>query len=171
MFAKRSADVPHEVRFDADIYDDRSQPVADASVLLYAGPSVVRMDPDPAAHGQYTATIDGIQTEAVVARVCAERQGVLLGERTITASLPLPRTEMAHVELDADFLERLADRLGAEYVHVSDLGNSVANRFQGTSKVRRLQDVVGVWQRWPLLVGLCALLSVMWFIRRAAGLA
>ena len=117
----------------------------------------------------FSADIHGVRAEALVARVSAERNGRFLGERVVTATLPLPRTEMANVALDAAFLKELATETGGEYRHVSELGE-VADAFESVSTVRRVQETHSAWPRWPVFLTLCAVLSALWFARRTVGL-
>ncbi len=169
VFAARDAEDPNTVTVDALVYDEGFRRVADASVLLTVGAKGETLRMDPTVDGRFSADIHGVRAEALVARVSAERNGRFLGERVVTATLPLPRTEMANVALDAAFLKELATETGGEYRHVSELGE-VADAFESMSTVRRVQETHSAWPRWPVFLTLCAVLSTLWFARRTVGL-
>jgi len=168
LFAKRDADEPRKVRFDAYVYDNRFDLVADANVLLDIGGNVVRMD--EAGKGQYTVQIDNVVEEAVVARAEAEVDGYFLGQKTLAATLPLPRSEMDDVELDRVFLRSLAERISAQYFDAEALDEDAAGMFAAAVRSVTKGAATPVWPNWPLLLALCALLSALWFIRRSLGL-
>lgn len=168
LFVARTADDPRRVAFSAYVLDEAFQPVHQANVLLTVRDHVVGMT--PVGQGRYRAEIEQGLSESVVATVQAESNGVFLGERTIATSLPPVRDEMSHVALDEGFLKALASRLGAEYVHIDDLDDRAADAFVARRQVGSTQTVGSTWPRWPLLLTLCLLLSVTWFLRRAIGL-
>ena len=168
LFVERTAEDPRRVAFSAYVLDEAFQPVDQANVLLTVRDHVVSMK--PVGQGCYRAEIDQGLSESVVATAQAESNGVFLGERTIATGLPPVRDEMSHVALDEGFLEALASRLGARYVHIDDLDDRAADAFVARRQVGSAQTVGSAWPRWPLLLTLCLLLSANWFLRRAIGL-
>ena len=167
LFASRPPDDPFAVAFDAQVYDQSWKPVQAATVLLEVAGQTIRMEENAA--GRYSAQLANIRDESVVAHVQAEKASVFLGEKTITAALACPEGEMDHVELDRNFLVNLAKRVGGEYIDEGDLDNSTGDVFQAFSKTTAL-GAHSAWHNWPLLIGLCVLLSTLWFVRRALGL-
>jgi hypothetical protein len=108
--------------------------------------------------------------QSVVATAQAERNGTFLGERTIAANLPPIRDEMSETDLDEPFLKALAQRLGAKYLHIDDVDSQIARAFTAKQQIGATQEVTSAWPRWPLLLLLCLLLSIKWFLRRSIGL-
>lgn len=168
LFVERSAEEPRAVVFDAYVYDEDYSRVPDANVLLHFEDGVIRMDQKEKGH--YAARVENVLNEAVVAHCEAELNGVFLGHRALAANLPLPRTEMDSVELDREFLQDLAHRMGGQYLDAADVDRGTADMFAATSKAAE-SHMASIWACWPLLMILCALLSVSWFLRRSVGLA
>ena len=168
LFVEREADDPRRAAFSAYVTDKDFKPVSEASVLLSVGDQAVTME--PAGEGRYTAELDLGPAESVVATAQAELNGTFLGERTIAANLPPVRDEMSETDLDEPFLKALAQRLGAKYLHIDDVDNKIARTFTAKQQIGTTQEVTSAWPRWPLLLLLCLLLSIKWFLRRSIGL-
>jgi hypothetical protein len=137
-------------------------------MFLSAGNQVVTME--PAGEGRYTAELDLGPAESVVAVAQAERNGTFLGERTFAAHLPPIQDEMSETDLDEPFLKALAQRLGARYLHIDGLDGQIAKTFTARQQVGTTKKVTSAWPRWPLLLLLCVILSIKWFLRRSIGL-
>jgi len=168
LFVERSGEESGTVVFNAYVVDKAFQPATGANVLLTVGERVVSME--PTAPGYYRATMDQGLAQSVVATAQAELNGMFLGERTLAASLPPVRDEMSCVDLDEHFLRLLSERVGARYVHIDNLDKDAGKVFVPKRQVGVTETVTSVWPRWSVLVILCLLLSVGWFIRRAIGL-
>ncbi len=168
LFVERSGEEPRTAVFSAYVVDKAFQPATGANVLLTAGERVVSME--PTAPGYYRATMDLGPAQSVVATAQAELNGMFLGERTLAASLPPVRDEMSCVDLDEPFLRSLARQVGARYVHIDNLDKDAGKVFVPKRQVGVTETVTSIWPRWSVLVILCLLLSVGWFIRRAIGL-
>jgi hypothetical protein len=125
---------------------------------------------EPVGRGYYRTTLDWGPAQSVVATVQAESNGAFLGERTIAANLPPLRDEMSRVDLDEPFLQALARRTGARYLHLDEIDRKTAGVFVPKHQVGVTETVSSLWPKWPVLILLCLLLSVGWFIRRAIGL-
>jgi len=168
LFVERAVGDAKRAAFNAYVTDKDFKPVSEASVLLSVGDRAATME--PAGEGRYTAELDLGPAESVVATAQAERNGTFLGERTIAANLPPIRDEMSETDLDGPFLKALAQRLGAKYFHIDDVDNEIARTFTAKQQVGATQEVTSAWPRWPLLLLLCLLLSIKWFLRRSIGL-
>jgi len=168
LFAERSTGDPRRAAFNAYVTDKNFEPVSEANVLLSAGNQVVTME--PAGEGRYTAELDLGPAESVVAVAQAERNGTFLGERTFAAHLPPIQDEMSETDLDEPFLKALAQRLGARYLHIDGLDGQIAKTFTARQQVGTTKKVTSAWPRWPLLLLLCVILSIKWFLRRSIGL-
>jgi len=158
----------NKVKFDAYVYDKAFAPVTGANVLLSIGDEVLGMD--QVARGHYAAEVENIKDQSIVATAQAEGNGTFLGEKTIAVNLPPTQTEMANVELDEKFLQALAKRLKGKYFYVGDIDGNVTQMFEVQTRVGSSTRMTSVWPTWPLLLVLCLLLSVSWFLRRAVGL-
>jgi len=168
LFAERAADAPRRVTFNAYVADRMFHPVAGANVLLTVSDRTVSME--PTGRGYYRTTLDWGPAQSVVATVQAESNGSFLGERTIAANLPPLRDEMSCVDLDEPFLQALAKRTGARYLHIDEIDRKTAEVFVPKHQVGVSETVNSIWPKWPVLLLLCLLLSAGWFVRRAIGL-
>ncbi len=168
LFAERAGKEAETVRFDAFVCDRDFYPVADATVLLDTGSEILSMS--QVSEGHYEAESQGIFEQSVVASVQAEKEGIFLGEKTIALNLPAVRSEMDNVELDTKFLRALTKRIGGDYLDVDEIDGDLPDRFASKSRVQSLTEMVSIWPRWDLLVGLCVLLSINWFARRVMGM-
>lgn len=168
LFVERAADNPQQAVFSAYVLDKEFRPVERANVLLAVGDRVIAMKPLGA--GSYRAESHQGYWQSVVATVQAESGGVFLGERTIAANLPPIEDEMSDVQLDEPFLRELARQVGGRYVHIDELDDRVAEAFVPRQQVGTTESIASIWPRWSLLLALCVLLSINWFLRRAIGL-
>ncbi len=123
-----------------------------------------------ASPGYYAAEVENAADQSIVATAQAEINGTFLGEKTIAVNLPPVRTEMAEAELDEEFLAALAKKLNGRYVHVDDLTKDAAQMFQAQVQIGSQIRMTSVWPTWALLLPLCLLLSISWYLRRAIGL-
>jgi len=167
LLAQRPRLAPGNIVFDAYVHDEDYSRVPDASVLLHFHDQVIRMAQQEDGH--YTARFENVLHEAVLARCEAQKSGRFLGEKTLTANLPVPRTEMDRVELDRRFLQKLALRMGGTYFDAEEVDSGLADMFPATTKTVQ-NSMVSAWACWPLLVALCGVLSINWFLRRSIGL-
>ncbi len=168
LFVERANSQTNKVRFSAYVCDKSFTPVSGTNVLLNVGDYFLSMN--DIGGGYYVAEIDDYEGEAIVATVQAELNGLFLGERSVTVNLPVVRTEMDNVESDPMFLRALAKRVGAKYFDIDNLDENAAKMFEGTTKVGSSTYLTSVWPRWSLLLVLCLILGVNWFVRRAVGL-
>jgi hypothetical protein len=181
LFAERTATDPRRILFSAYVVKGDFEPVEDGNVLLSVGRQVRDPQRDesrsgtllamsPAGEGWYTKEVDLGTCESIVATAQAEAHGVFLGERIMAVNLPSLPDEMSETDFDGAFLRALAQRLGARYVHVDDLGGDAAKIFAARRQAGTVQQIRSLWPNWPLLLILCLLLSAQWFVRRSIGL-
>jgi hypothetical protein len=168
LFAERPADRIDKVKFSAYVCDKSFEPVTGANVLLNVAEEVSSMN--ELGGGYYAAEIDDTKDQTIIATAQAEINGIFLGEKTIAANLPPVRTEMADVEFDENFLRTLAKRLNAAYLYADDMDENVAQTFKAQTRTSGSRRMASIWPNWLLLLVLCTLLSVNWFLRRAVGL-
>ena len=168
LFAKRLPDNTEKIRFDAYIYDRQFSLVAGATTLLEVAGEFFTME--EADKGHYFTELENNSDEAIIATAEAQIGGLFLGRKTLAVNLPLPKGEMDRVELDRDFLRKLAEKTGASYLDAGEIDEKTAEVFDAVTVTKKVTHMRSAWQRWPLLIGLCALLSAIWFIRRAKGL-
>jgi len=168
LFAQRLPNEMNNIKFDAYVYDKSFAPVSGATVLLNFTDKVIHMD--QVGQGHYAAKILNNTDEAIIATAQAQIDSVFLGEKTIAVNLPTVRIEMANIELDSKFLKELANKLGCKYFDIDDIDEDLAKMFEATTKTSSVNRMSSVWPRWSLLLSLCLLLSVTWFIRRSIGL-
>jgi hypothetical protein len=168
LFAQRVGEEADKVRFSAYVCDKSFAPVSGANVLLNVKGRALSMN--QTSPGYYAAEIENARDQSIVATAQAEINGVFLGEKTIAVNLPPAQTEMAETEPDEKFLAALAKRLNGKYVHVEDLKEDSAQMFQAQVQTGSEIRMTSVWPTWLLLLPLCLLLSISWYLRRAIGL-
>ena len=168
LFAERMADQVDKVKFDAYVCDESFKPVAGANVLLSLGDTVLSMA--QIERGHYVVNVEGILDQSIIATAQAEKNGVFLGERTIAVNLPPAKIEMSNVELDEAFLQLLTKKLNGKYFHIDELDENITQMFEAETQIGSSRRMTRIWPSWPLLLVLCVLLSVSWFLRRAIGL-
>lgn len=168
LFAKRLSDNSNKIRFDAYIYDKGFSLVSDATVLLEVGDEILQMG--QVDKGHYVSEVENLRDEAVIATAEARLDGVHLGSKTLVVNLPLPVGELDRTELDREFLVELAGKYRADYFDADQVDKYTADVFEVETATKTISNMKSVWQRWPLLVALCMVLSVIWFTRRAKGL-
>jgi hypothetical protein len=168
LFAQRVGEESDRVRFSAYVCDKSFAPVSGANVLLNVKGQALSMN--QASPGYYAAEIENAGDQSIVATAQAEINGVFLGEKTIAVNLPPVQTEMAETEIDEEFLVALAKRLNGKYVHVEDLAKDSAQMFQAQVQIGSKTRMTSAWPTWLLLLPLCLLLSISWYVRRAIGL-
>jgi hypothetical protein len=168
LFAQRVGEESDRVRFSAYVCDKSFAPVSGANVLLNVKGQALSMN--QASPGYYAAEIENAGDQSIVATAQAEINGVFLGEKTIAVNLPPVQTEMADTEIDEEFLVALAKRLNGKYVHVEDLAKDSAQMFQAQVQIGSETRMTSAWPTWLLLLPLCLLLSISWYVRRAIGL-
>jgi len=168
LFAERPTDQTNKVKFNAYVCDKSFVPVTGANVLLSIAEEVSSMN--ELGGGYYVTEIEDTKDRTIVATAQAEINGIFLGEKTIAVNLPPVQTEMANVELDEKFLRTLAERLNAEYLYADDIDENVTQTFEAQTRTYSSRRMTSIWPNWLLLLVLCTLLSVNWFLRRAIGL-
>ncbi|HQO33220.1 MAG TPA: hypothetical protein PLG59_01065 [bacterium] len=168
LFAERNPEKPQNVEFSAFVYDSQFLPVDQATVLLELDGEAYRMD--PAQDGRYRVAVSDVREEAVLAHVEAERAGTFLGEDTLATHLPFPTLEMDRIKRDREFLQKLAKKIGATYMDVSEVDSQILKMFPAKREVVRQSTVTSVWRRWSLFFVLCGILTTAWVIRRGIGL-
>jgi hypothetical protein len=168
LFAERTDEQTHKIKFEAYVCDKSFAPVASANVLLSIGDEVLSMN--QVEQGYYVTEIEDIKDQVIVATTQAEINGMFLGEKTVAVNLQLPKNEMTNIELDERFLQALAKKLNAKYFYADDISKNTAQMYEAKSRVGSSRQMTSVWPNWVLLLVLCMLLSVSWFLRRATGL-
>ena len=168
LFVERAADDPRRLAFTAYVVDKTFQPVTGANVLLTVRDAVVSME--PTGTGYYRTALDWGPGQSVIAGAQAEVNGAFLGERTVATNLPAVRDEMSCVDLDEPFLQALASQVSGRYLHIDEIDGRTARLFVPKHQVGVTETVSSIWPRWPVLVALCVMPSVGWFIRRGIGL-
>ena len=168
LFAERIEGQTEKVRFQAYVCDESFKPVVGANVLLSIADEVLSMD--DRGQGFYMAQIKDSHGQSTVATAQAEINGVFLGETTVAVELPPVRAEMTNTDLDEQFLQALAGKVNGKYYHVDDVEDNVAQIFEARAGVVGSRRMTSIWPNWFLLVVLCIMLSLSWFLRRSIGL-
>ncbi len=165
LFTER---IDGKIRFEAYVCDNLFAPVTGANVLLNIKDKVLSMN--QAERGYYIVEVEDVHGQGMVATAQAELNGVFLGEKTIAVNLPPVKSEMTSIELDEKFLRGLAGKLNGKYFYADDVSDDIGQMFEARTRIGSSRRITSVWPDWPLLVVLCVILGVGWFIRRAIGL-
>jgi hypothetical protein len=168
LFAERVDGQTDKIKFEAYVCDNSFAPVAGANVLLNIKDEVLSMN--QTERGYYVVEAEDVYGQAIVATAQAELNGVFLGEKTVAVNLSPIEGEMTNIEFDEKFLIELAGKLGDKYCYADQVGDEVGRMFEAQARVGTSRSIISVWPSWSLLVVLCALLGVSWFIRRAIGM-
>ena len=165
LFTER---IDGKIRFEAYVCDNFFAPVTGANVLLNIKDKVLSMN--QSERGYYIVEVEDVHGQGMVATAQAELNGVFLGEKTIAVNLPPVKSEMTSIELDEKFLRGLAGKLNGKYFYADDVSDDIGQIFKARTRIGSSRRITSVWPDWPLLVVLCVILGVGWFIRRAIGL-
>jgi hypothetical protein len=168
LFVERAAEQADKVKFEAYVCDNSFDPVSGANVLLSVKDRFLSMD--HIGRGHYVAEVEDFRDQAVVATAQAEVDGVFLGEKTVAVNLPPAKSEMTDTELDEKFLQALAKKINGKYFHADDVDENIAQMFETQTRMGSSRQMTSIWPNWLLLIILCILLSISWFLRRAIGL-
>lgn len=168
LFAERPTNQTNKVKFSAYVCDKSFVPVTGANVLLSIAEDVSTMN--EMGGGYYVAEIDDTKGRTIIATAQAEVNGIFLGEKTIAVNLPPVQTEMANVEFNENFLRALAKKLNARYLYAEDVDENITQTFETQTRTYSSRRMTSIWPSWLLLLVLCTLLGVNWFLRRAIGL-
>jgi hypothetical protein len=168
LFAERVAEQTDKIKFEAYVCDDSFAPVAGANVLLSIRDKVLSMN--QVEKGYYIVQVDDDYGQGIVATAQAEFNGVFLGEKTIAVNLPPAEREMSNIEFDEKFLQDLAGKLNGKYFYADDVDDNIKQMFEAQTRTGSSRSITSVWPGWPLLIVLCVILGISWFIRRSIGL-
>lgn len=156
------------VDMEALVRDIDYQPVDKATVLLDVAGTVYRMQGH--GPGRYAVRLDQAPARSFLVTVKAETGGRFLGEKVSAIDLPERADEMTRTQSNKAFLKTLAQHTQATYMDLEDFDRKHLEGFAQSRTVERKIDLVSIWARWPLLSGLCAILILNWFLRRAWGM-
>ncbi len=168
LFAKRKEGEPKCIVFDAMVYDESFESVSGATVLLTVGDNVLTMQ--QTSPGHYSCSIDSIKDQALVVKAEAQKNGVFLGEKVITKTLPILKSEMDNVNPDRQYLLTMANKLDYKYIDIEDVDEKVVQQYEAVTEIETISLMSSIWPQWPLFIILCSILTLYWFIRRAKGL-
>jgi hypothetical protein len=167
VFVKRAKDTP-DLILETCVTDQDYAPAQRATVLLEFDDSIVTMQ--EAMPGTYMAKIPNFHGNSVFARIRAEHRGLYLGDKSVAVELDEIRHEMDDTRCDKAFLRTLCDHVGAEYVDAERIGSETFDRFRSYRAGAQDRQLRRIWPRWRVLVLLCLILVLQWFLRRAKGL-
>ncbi len=156
------------VVFEACVRDSRYQAVGGATVLLDVNGQSFKMS--PASPGRYTVTVDNLSSRSVYAVAKAELGGNYLGRKTMILDLPKKQDEMSRTEVNKQFLNSLADRSHVKVLEPDQMNSDIHKMFKATETLQANAVPVSIWHNWPLVLLLCGLLTLNWFVRRSSGL-
>lgn len=168
LFAERPEGQTDKVRFQAYVCDDSFKAVTGANVLLSIADQVLSMD--ERGQGYYEALIKDKHSQTAVATAQAEINGVFLGEKTVAVELSPVKSEMTNTDLDEKFLQALAGKVNGKYYHVDEVKENIAQIFVDKAKTIGSRRMTSIWPNWFLLMFLCGILCLGWFLRRSIGL-
>ena len=167
VFVKRAKDTP-DLIIETYVTDQDFAPAQQATVLLEFDNRILTMR--EAMPGTYMITIPHFHRNSVFARIRAEHRGSYLGEKSVAVELDDIRHEMDDTQCDKEFLRVLCDHVGAGYVDAEQIGPGTFNQFQSYRAASQVRQLQRIWPKWQVLVLLCLILFLQWFLWRARGL-
>ncbi|NQT91957.1 MAG: hypothetical protein HQ559_04280 [Lentisphaerae bacterium] len=158
------------VRVLCEVLDADHRPDRYAEVVLSGVQETRTMTPLPDHTGVYVATVKMPHREPLYLKALVSRNNALVGEaRTVVQHLGQDE-ESRRLDLNEKVLRGIAGLSGGKYLDAAaavDLDEIIEGLETRTTQLRETK----LWDRWPVLAILAALLCVEWFTRRAKGLA
>jgi hypothetical protein len=164
------------VLFTGEVYDERLEPINDASINL----EIIAPDDNRFPHpmrsignGRYTLEAGVLPEGTYRYEASADLDGRPLG--TDRGSFEVGALDLEHRETraDADLMRQIALRSGGEVLEgdaVAGFGARLAALPGFTPEILSETESRPLWHMWSLLVVVIALLSVEWFFRKRSGL-
>ena len=159
----------NRVVFESYVRDIDFNPVSGANVILDVSGQILKMQAGSSV-GRYVASVDNSNAQSICATVKAEYGGIFLGQKMIISELPETHDEMSRTNANIQFLKDLARQTNAKYIEPEDVTENTISTYKSSFELENKVVIDSIWHQWPLLISLCGILTLMWFIRRSSGL-
>ncbi|MCI0690930.1 glutamine amidotransferase [candidate division KSB1 bacterium] len=134
-------------------------------------PVTISASPDLRKPGSYLANFAPVQQGMHSVEVLAHDQaGRYLGKAENAFFVEPSHAELAHADLQAPLLQRLAEVTGGRYFHLSEAGRLPDAITVSNSSFSKLTEQE-VWDAPIFFLAIAMLLATEWFIRRSKGLS
>lgn len=162
------------VRLTIRFADPRQAPAADdaVTVLVEQKQSAIQrvtLRRNPTSRGTFEATLSGLlpgqyHASMVLPRVDAPAPAV-------DFAVLAPPGEFARIEMDSREMARAAERSKGRFYTFHTAGHLLADLPEGHEVPLETLPPVPLWNSWPVILALVALLVGEWVLRKLAGLA
>jgi uncharacterized membrane protein len=143
---------------------------ADSGGATTTGTSLTA-SPDLRKRGAYLAQFEPAQQGLHSVEVLAHDQaGHFLGKAESAFFVEPSSAELAHADLQASLLQRLAEVSGGRYFHINDADNLPDAITVSKSSFSKLTEQE-VWDAPIFFLAIALFLAVEWFVRRSRGLS
>jgi len=141
-------------------------------VIAPAGEAMtLTASPDLRQPGTYVAHFEPSQQGLYTVEVLAHDQaGYFLGKAENAFFVEPSHAELAHADLQAPLLQRLAEVTGGRYFHLSEAGNLPDAITVSKNSYSKLTEQE-IWDAPIFFLAITLLLAAEWFVRRSKGLS
>ncbi|MDZ7359500.1 MAG: glutamine amidotransferase [candidate division KSB1 bacterium] len=134
-------------------------------------PMTLTASPDLRQPGNYVAHFEPSQEGLYTVEVLAHDQaGHFLGKAENAFFVEPSHAELAHADLQAPLLQRLAEVTGGRYFHLSEAGNLPDAITVSKNSYSKLTEQE-IWDAPIFFLAITLLLAAEWFVRRSKGLS
>jgi hypothetical protein len=164
------------VAFTGQVYDERFEPVDDASVTVTVEAPDGRQFPhlmQPAGHGRFTLDAGMLPEGQYAFTASAEHNGVPVGSDRGAFEVGALDLEHRETRADADLMRQIALRSGGTHIdpeRLDDLPRIIASGTSLAPHVVEEARSLPLWHLSPLLFVAIGLLAMEWFFRKRSGL-
>lgn len=159
----------NNIVFESYVRNLNYKPVSGANVILDVEGKLIKMLPS-ASEGRYTATLENLTAQSVLATAKAEYGGEFLGQKTMILDLPHQQDEMSQTNANKQFLSDLANYTNAVLLEPYKIDEKTISTFKAAQTLALKSQSQPIWHQWPWVLLLCGLLTLNWFIRRSMGI-
>ena len=176
---KASYGTDEEITLVVEINDENYEPTAEAKTdVRVIAPDGTRTSVNLVHNragkyaGKYTGAFQPDQTGRYEVDVSASLEGTHLDTDVIQVNVTRPNVEFKDYVRDDGLLERLARFTGGRVVSPDDAHElpEIIAETRGIAK-KSISETRSIWDKWPFLVWLFAVLTIEWVMRKRSGLA
>lgn len=145
--------------------------------IFRAGPNQTRpitsVDLAPSPSNSLVHDGKAVSLPAGEYRVSLVVENADMGSKSVEATLYVhdrPSLELSELSANRDLLVQIADQSGGE-LFLADQLHELPKRFKTFNGSVSMYEESPLWDRWPWLVLICALMTTEWVIRKVNGLA
>ena len=164
------------VTFTGQVYDESLNPVPDATVDVTVTDSDGTEYPhtmEPTGNGRYTLDVGTLPQDTYTYEVEAERNEAQLGTDQGEFAVEELVREFQDTHADAATMRQIAERSGGQFFTADESGALFAYLDQAESFAPQIvtnEREIELWDRYPFLILVVALLTAEWTLRKRSGM-